>query len=246
MEYGDSSPFLSLEPRSALTTPGPSDSPPHPVRSSAFRRSFASSSCSALAVLVIEGLQHSRSPTRYRPMEYGDSSPFSSSAPRSALGGPTHRARARVRAQRSGTRNRNRRSCTAETPSRPAPFVVPPSGGLSFPAETGTPTGSSYLEQATVHPRRSTLRVDCRVGVSECLRHLALPTRYRPMEYGDSSPLFVCATLGPEPARPSPIRPHPFVVPPPDALPYPTRTRTRTRRSAAFTFTCALPPYGVR
>ena len=72
-------------------------------------------------------------------MEYGDSSPFSS-APRSAP--------------------------TVQGPPRlaPAPFVVPPLGGLSFPAEAGTPTGSSYLEQATGWPRRSTLRVDPRFG----------------------------------------------------------------------------------
>ena len=63
-------------------------------------------------------------PTRSRLMEYGDSSPFSS-APRSAL--------------------------TVQGPPQlaPAPFVVPPSGGLSFPAEAGTPAGSSDLEQAS-------------------------------------------------------------------------------------------------
>ena len=68
-------------------------------------------------------------------MEYGDSSPLSS-APRSAP--------------------------TVEGPPRlaPTPFVVPPSGGLSFPAEAGTPAGSSHLEQATGRPRRSTLQFD--------------------------------------------------------------------------------------
>ena len=74
-------------------------------------------------------------PTRCRLVEYGDSSPFSSVEPRLAL--------------------------TVQGPPRlaPAPFVVPPSGGLSFPAEAGTPAGSSHLEQAPGPPRRSTLRV---------------------------------------------------------------------------------------
>ena len=72
---------------------------------------------------------------RSRLMEYGDSSPLSS-APRSA---PTVRGPPRL---------------------APAPFVVRPSGGLCFPAEAGTPAGSSHLEQATGRPRRSTLRVD--------------------------------------------------------------------------------------
>ena len=87
-------------------------------------------------------------PTRSRLMEYGDSSPFSS-APRSAL--------------------------TVQGPPQlaPAPFVVPPSGGLSFPAEAGTPTGSSHLEQAPGRPRRSTLQFDSvgRVHDSEIGMH---------------------------------------------------------------------------
>ena len=65
-----------------------------PVRSPAFRRSSASYSCSALAVLVlvIEGLRsHSGSPTRYRLMEYGDSSPFSSLEPRPPVRSPAFR-----------------------------------------------------------------------------------------------------------------------------------------------------------
>ena len=86
--------------------------------------------------------------TRSRLMEYGDSSPFSS-APRSAVTvrGPPQLA--------------------------PAPFLVPPSGGLSFPAEAGTPAGSSHLEQAPGRPRRSTLRVDSvgRVHDSEVGTH---------------------------------------------------------------------------
>ena len=67
---------------------------------------------------------------------------------------------------------------TLQGPPRfaPAPFVVPPSGGLSFPAfpaEAGTPTGSSHLEQAPGRPRRSTLRVDSvgRVHDSEVGMH---------------------------------------------------------------------------
>ncbi len=55
----------------------------------------------------------------------------------------------------------------------PAPFVVPPSGGLSFPAfpaEAGTPAGSAHLEQATGWPRRSTFRVDPRFGTSTTRR----------------------------------------------------------------------------
>ena len=87
-------------------------------------------------------------PTRSRLMEYGDSSPLSS-APRSAL--------------------------TVQGPPRfaPAPFVVPPSGGLYFPAEAGTPAGSSHLEQATGRPRRSTLQFDSvgRVHDSEIGTH---------------------------------------------------------------------------
>ena len=90
-------------------------------------------------------------PTRSRLMEYGDSSPFSST-PRSAL--------------------------TVQGPPQlaPAPFVVPPSGGLSFPAfpaEAGTPAGNSHLEQATGRPLRSTLQFDSvgRVHNSEIGMH---------------------------------------------------------------------------
>ena len=95
-------------------------------------------------------------PTRCRPMEYGDSSPFSS-APRSALTvrGPPQLA--------------------------PTPFVVPPSGGLSFPAEAGTPAGSSHLEQATGRPLRSTLQFDSvghvhdsEVGTHRCGHNLRI------------------------------------------------------------------------
>ena len=94
--------------------------------------------------------------TRSRLMEYGDSSPLSS-APRSAP--------------------------TVEGPPQlaPTPFVVPPSGGLSFPAEAGTPAGSSHLEQATGRPRRSTLRVDSvgrvhnsEVGMHRCGHNLRI------------------------------------------------------------------------
>ena len=43
-----------------------------------------------------------------------------------------------------------RSALTVQGPLRvaSAPFVVPPSGGLSFPAEAGTPTGSSHLEKS--------------------------------------------------------------------------------------------------
>ena len=89
----------------------------------------------------------------------------------------------------SGARTRHRRSCAAETPSLPAP----------------------------AHLRRSTLRVDsvwhvhdsdsrattgkrplCVLqgrllsSVSSASSCSSLPTRYRPMEYGDSSP-FSCS-----------------------------------------------------
>ena len=81
-------------------------------------------------------------------MEYGDSSPFFFCT---TLG--PDRART--------------------SPTRPTPFVVPLSGGLSFPAEAGTPAGSLHLEQATGRPRRSTLQFDSvgRVHDSEVRTH---------------------------------------------------------------------------
>ena len=122
-------------------TPSPRTPARQLVRASRFRSPISHLRASSFQL-------PSPQPTRYRLMEYGDSSPLSS-APRSAL--------------------------TVQGPHQlaPAPFVVPPSGGLSFPAEAGTPAGSSHLEQATGRPRRSTLQFDSvgRVHNSEVGMH---------------------------------------------------------------------------
>ena len=65
-----------------------------------------------MLVLVIEGLRYSGSPTRYRHMEYGDSSPFSSLEPRPPVRSPAFRRSSASYScsALSGARTRNRRS----------------------------------------------------------------------------------------------------------------------------------------